>query len=83
MSLLITVEEAEFVFLREKTGATAGNLSVQLKKLKAAGYLEIKKSFKGNYPQTTCKVTDAGTAAFEKHVEALSAYIRPGKGGGV
>ncbi len=75
MSLLIGVEEADFKFLKENTGATAGNLSVQLKKLSAAAYIEIKKSFKGNYPHTTCKLTPKGIKAFEKHVEALKSYI--------
>lgn len=79
MSLLIAADRADFVYLKEKTGATPGNLSVQLKKLKAAGYIEIKKSFKGNYPQTTCRITAAGIDAFEKHAEALHAYIKPRK----
>ena len=79
MSLLIAAEEADFVFLKERTGATAGNLSVQVKKLKEAGYIDVKKSFKGNYPQTTCKVTAGGIDAFEKHVEALESYIKPQK----
>jgi len=77
MSLLIAAEQAEFVYLKERTGATSGNLSVQVQKLKSAGYISVKKSFKGNYPQTTCKVTTAGVDAFEKHVEALESYIKP------
>ena len=57
MSLLISVKEAEFTFLKEKTNATAGNLSVQIQKLKEAGYIEVIKQFKDNYPQTICKIT--------------------------
>lgn len=75
MSLLIGVKEAEFTFLKEKTGATAGNLSVQIQKLKEAGYIEVQKQFKDNYPQTICKVTADGVDAFEKYVKALQSYI--------
>lgn len=76
MSLLISVKEAEFTFLKEKTGATAGNLSVQIQKLKEADYIEVQKSFKDNYPQTLCKVTPAGITAFEAYVKALQGYIK-------
>jgi DNA-binding transcriptional ArsR family regulator len=75
MSLLITVKEAEFTFLREKTNATAGNLSVQIQKLKDAGYIDVVKQFKDNYPQTICKVTKKGVIAFEKYVENLKGYL--------
>jgi DNA-binding transcriptional ArsR family regulator len=75
MSLLIGVKEAEFTFLKEKTSATAGNLSVQLNKLKEAGYVEIVKQFKNNYPQTMCKITPVGIAAFEDYVRALQTYL--------
>jgi DNA-binding transcriptional ArsR family regulator len=75
MSLLISVKEAEFTFLKEKTGATAGNLSVQIQKLKEAGYIEVQKQFKDNYPQTICKVTTKGVDAFETYVKALQSYI--------
>jgi DNA-binding transcriptional ArsR family regulator len=75
MSLLIGVKEAEFTFLKEKTGATAGNLSVQIQKLKDAGYIEVTKQFKDNYPQTICKVTSQGVDAFEAYVKALQSYI--------
>jgi len=75
MSLLISVEEAEFTFLREKTKSTAGNLSVQLDKLEKAGYIGIEKSFKGKRPLTTCKITKTGLKAFEEYVENLKNYI--------
>jgi DNA-binding transcriptional ArsR family regulator len=75
MSLLIGVKEAEFTFIKEKTGATAGNLSVQVQKLKEAGYIEVIKQFKDNYPQTVCKITKAGITAFEQYVKDLQAYI--------
>ena len=75
MSLLIGVKEAEFTFIKEKTNATAGNLSVQIQKLKDAGYIDVNKQFKDNYPQTMCKVTKKGIAAFENYVKALQGYI--------
>lgn len=77
MSLLIGVKEAEFTFLREKTNATAGNLSVQVNKLKDAGYIEVVKQFKENYPQTICKITRKGIDAFELYVTALQSYMNP------
>lgn len=76
MSLLIGVKEAEFTFIREKTGATAGNLSVQVQKLKEAGYIDVTKQFKDNYPQTLCKITGKGVDAFEAYVKALQQYIK-------
>lgn len=75
VSLLISVKEAEFTFIREKTNATAGNLSVQINKLKEAGYIEVIKQFKDNYPQTTCKMTPLGIAAFEQYVKNLQTYL--------
>lgn len=76
MSLLISVESAEFVYIREKTGATAGNLSVQIDKLSNAGYIEVTKSFRGKKPLTTCKVTKKGIGAFESYVKTLQTYIK-------
>ena len=75
MSLLIGVKEAEFTFIREKTGSTAGNLSVQISKLKEAGYVDVIKQFKDNYPQTICKITPQGIIAFEAYVKALQTYL--------
>lgn len=75
MSLLIGVKEAEFTFLKDQTNATAGNLSVQLQKLKEAGYIDIKKQFKDNYPQTICKITATGIKAFETYVKNLQTYL--------
>ncbi|HJZ40352.1 MAG TPA: transcriptional regulator [Bacteroidales bacterium] len=75
ISLLIGVKSAEFTFLLEKTGATRGNVSVQLKKLEEAGYIEISKSFRNNYPLTTCKITRKGVEAFERYVDVLKDYL--------
>ena len=78
MSVLLSVESADFVFLRKQAGATAGNLSVQIDKLQKAGYITIEKGFKGKMPRTTCSITQEGVAAFEEYVAALRSYI--GKG---
>jgi DNA-binding transcriptional ArsR family regulator len=77
VSLLISLEEAEFSFLKEKTNATSGNISVQLEKLKEAGYIDIRKSFKNKYPLTTCKITKKGVQAFETYVKDLKQYLDP------
>ena len=76
ISLLLSVEEADFVFIREKTGATAGNLSVQIDKLSEAGYIEVRKFIDGKKPRTVCKITPAGINAFDKYVKALQDYIK-------
>ena len=78
MSLLISVKEAEFTFIKEKTNSTAGNLSVQINKLKEAGYIEVIKQFKDNYPQTICKITSEGVKAFELYVKNLQSYLGNG-----
>jgi DNA-binding transcriptional ArsR family regulator len=77
ISLLISVKEAEFTFLKEKTNSTAGNLSVQINKLKDAGYIDVTKQFSNNYPQTICKITGKGVDAFEEYVKALQSYMNP------
>ena len=79
ISLLISVKEAEFTHLKDETNSTAGNLSIQLQKLKEAGYIEIEKSFKDNYPQTTCKITKLGIKAFDNYVKDIQQYIKPRK----
>jgi DNA-binding transcriptional ArsR family regulator len=75
ISLLISVKEADFTFLKEKTNSTAGNLSVQIQKLKEAGYIDVNKQFKDNYPQTTCRITVQGVKAFEEYVKSLQTYL--------
>ena len=75
ISLLISVREAEFTFIKEKTNATAGNLSVQINKLKDANYIEVIKQFKDNYPLTICKITTKGIKAFEVYVKNLQSYL--------
>lgn len=75
MSILMAVEEADFVYLKEKTKATAGNVSVQLDKLSAAGYITIEKTFEGKKPRTVCRITSDGQQAFEEYVEVLKEYL--------
>jgi DNA-binding MarR family transcriptional regulator len=76
MSLLISVDLAEFTWLKEKTNSTAGNLSVQLEKLSEAGYIAVEKSFRGKKPLTTCRITRKGIKAFEEYVNSLKDYIK-------
>ena len=81
VSLLIGVKEAEFTFLRDQTNSTAGNLSVQIQKLRDAGYIEVKKQFKNNYPQTICRITKQGVKAFEEYVRNLQEYLKSSRKG--
>lgn len=75
ISLLSGVESADFTFLKQKSGATAGNLSVQIDKLQTAGYISVEKGYKGKMPQTTCKITEQGRIAFMEYIDSLSSYI--------
>jgi polysaccharide deacetylase 2 family uncharacterized protein YibQ len=75
IGILMGLESAEFVHLKGQTNASAGNLSLQLDKLKEAKYIKVTKSFKNNYPVTICSVTKNGIKAFEKYVSDLKAYI--------
>lgn len=79
MSLLAGVDEADFTYLKEQTGATSGNLSVQIDKLSEAGYISVEKGFKGKMPRTVCRITPRGTEAFRAYVKALRKYIAAGK----
>ncbi len=75
MSILINAEYADFNYIKEQTGATSGNISVQLDKLSKAEYISISKGFKGRMPQTTCSITDKGREAFHNYVDALKTYF--------
>lgn len=77
VSLLVGLDSAEFTFLLERTGATRGNLSVQITKLKEAGYISVTKGYRDNYPLTTCTLTPKGVKAFEKYVAAIKDYLKP------
>ena len=79
ISLLMSVDEADFTYIKEQTGATSGNLSVQIDKLTSAGYIMMEKGYKGKMPRTTCRITPAGVEAFRGYVKALKKYIAAGK----
>ena len=79
ISLLISVKEAEFTYIKEKTNATSGNISVQINKLKEADYIQVTKRFNDNYPQTICKITPKGIKAFEIYTDATKEYLKPKK----
>ena len=74
-SYLVTKKQASFSELKQVTKASAGNLSVQIKKLEAAGYFSVEKSFKNNYPQTQLEITPAGEKAFKDYLKALKSYF--------
>jgi DNA-binding MarR family transcriptional regulator len=77
VSILMTVEETNFSFIKDSTNAAAGNISIQIKKLQEAGYIKIEKSFKDNYPNTSLSITRKGIKAFEEYVNNLKKYIEP------
>jgi DNA-binding transcriptional ArsR family regulator len=79
ISLLTGTEIAEFTYIREQTGATAGNLSIQITKLKEAGYIDVTKKFRNNYPQTLCSITPLGKQKFIEYVNDLKEYLKPDK----
>ncbi|MBI3510772.1 MAG: transcriptional regulator [Bacteroidetes bacterium] len=76
VSILISVKEAEFNYLKEKTESTAGNLSIQIQKLKETGYIDVEKKFRDNYPLTICRITSKGTKAFKEYVSAIQDYLK-------
>jgi DNA-binding PadR family transcriptional regulator len=71
LSLLAGVEEAEFTWLRAKTGSTDGNLGAQLMKLEEAGYVAVEKKFVQRKPQTIYRMTEAGREALQEYVQSL------------
>jgi DNA-binding MarR family transcriptional regulator len=77
ISILISGNEANFKFIKENTGATSGNISIQIKKLQDAGYIQVEKTFRNNYPNTTISITSKGIKAFENYVSNLKKYINP------
>ena len=77
ISMLVTSEKVEFTHIKEETKAAAGNISIQIKKLQEAGYINVEKTFKNNYPKTLLSITDKGVKAFETYVNNLKKYINP------
>ena len=76
MTLLLSVEEADFTWLREQTGASAGNISVQIDTLSEAGYIEVRKEFVGKKTHTSCRITERGRKAMEEYVSDLREYLK-------
>ena len=79
ISMLLTSEKVEFNYIKEETKAAAGNISLQIKKLHEAGYINVEKTFKNNYPNTMISITEKGIKAFESYVNNLKKYINPKK----
>jgi DNA-binding MarR family transcriptional regulator len=75
--MLLASEKVEFTHIQEETKAAAGNISIQIKKLQEAGYIEVEKTFKNNYPKTMLSITNKGVKAFESYVNNLKKYINP------
>ena len=76
MTILLPLKSAEFSHLLKNIETTKGNLSFQITKLKEAGYIQVKKSFRNNYPLTTLKITPKGTEAYESYIESISEYFK-------
>ena len=75
VTILSTVESADFLFLQRETDLTKGNLSAHLSKLEDAGYVSIEKTFKGKLPLTVCKLTESGRQAFEGYRRQMQDFI--------
>ncbi|MBI4928362.1 MAG: transcriptional regulator [Anaerolineae bacterium] len=75
VTILSTVEKADFLFLLTNTGLTKGNLSTHLTRLEEAGYVAIEKTFRGKVPQTLVSLTGAGRAAFEAYRKSLKNFV--------
>ena len=75
LSLLSGVEEAEFTWLRSKTGSTDGNLGAQLLKLEEAGYVMVEKKFVQRKPQSLYRITEGGRRALIEYVQALKQLL--------
>jgi DNA-binding transcriptional ArsR family regulator len=75
VTILSSVESADFLFLQRETGLTKGNLSAHLSKLEDAGYVKIQKTFKGKLPLTICKLTAAGTKAVTQYRQQLQSFM--------
>ncbi len=75
LAILAAVESADFLYLQRETGLTKGNLSVHLSKLEEAGYIEIKKTYRGKVPLTLCRMTEPGRKAFEEYRKQLQQFV--------
>lgn len=76
VSILVNLNEADFVYIKKTTQATSGNLSVQIDKLAEASYIAVEKVFEGKKPKTICRITEEGLNAFEEYVDAIKSYLQ-------
>ncbi len=82
VALLSSVDSADFLFLLKESRLTKGNLSVHLTRLEEAGYLTVKKSFRGKIPHTEFRLTARGKTAFDEYREQLGSIMGAKKGKG-
>ncbi len=75
MTILYTVESADFLYLLGETGLSKGNLSSHLSKLETAGYLAIDKTYRGKIPLTICRLTEQGRVAFRGYRDYLRKLV--------
>jgi DNA-binding HxlR family transcriptional regulator len=76
VAALVSVDTAEFNFLKDMVKTTDGNLSTHLKKLEDAGYISSKKRFVNRKPQTKYKITEKGKHALEEYVDTLERFLK-------
>ncbi len=76
MTILLPLKSAEFSYLLDNISTTKGNLSFQITKLREAGYIDVKKSFRKNYPLTTLQITPKGINAYDQYIEAISEFFK-------
>ena len=76
VSILVNLNEADFVYIKKTTQATSGNLSVQIDKLAEAGYIAVEKVFEEKKKKTICRITEEGLNAFEEYVDAIKSYLQ-------
>lgn len=76
MTILLPLKSAEFSYLLDNISTTKGNLSFQITKLREAGYIDVKKSFRKNYPLTTLQITPKGVDAYDQYIEAISEFFK-------
>jgi DNA-binding MarR family transcriptional regulator len=75
LTILSSVESADFLYLLRETGLTKGNLTVHLSKLEAASYIRIEKTYRGKLPLTLCSLTQEGKLAFENYRQQLRQFL--------
>ena len=75
LAILLNGDSVEFVHLRDRLGATDGNLAKHLRRLEDAGYVAMEKTFLGRRPCTRYTVTDSGRAALDGPVRMLGELV--------